>query len=110
VSRLTRAARDLCRSRASPGVFCLCTVEAMALDAEMLEAALAAGTRLADAERTADIARVDFHYAVRRMQLAGDSLLEIADALGFSYERVKQVAEGAGGTWPGRLHLQRVRR
>jgi hypothetical protein len=72
----------------------------MPSDAEMLAAALAAGTRLADAERTADLARADFHYAVRRVQLAGGSLPEIADALGLSYERVHQIAEGAGGTWP----------
>jgi hypothetical protein len=32
----------------------------MALDAEMLAAALAAGARLADAERTADIASSSF--------------------------------------------------
>jgi hypothetical protein len=74
-------------------------VEVMAIDAEMLAAALAAGTRLADAERTAGIARADFHHAVRRMQLAGGSLPEIADALGLSYERVQQIAEGASGTW-----------
>ncbi len=72
----------------------------MPIDAEMLEAALAAATRLADAERTADIARADFHYAVRHMHLAGGSLPEIADALGLSYERVHQIAEGEGGTWP----------
>jgi len=72
----------------------------MALDAEMLEAALAAGTRLADAERTAELAHADFHHAVRRVHLADGSLSEIADALGLSYERVHQIAEGAGGTWP----------
>jgi ClpX C4-type zinc finger len=94
------AARDLCRSRASPGVFCLCTVESMPVDTEMLAAALAARARLADAERTADIARADFHHAVRRVHLAGGSLPEIADALGLSYERVHQIAEGAGDTWP----------
>jgi hypothetical protein len=71
----------------------------MAIDAEMLAAALAAGTRLADAERTAELARADFHHAVRRVHLAGGSLSEIADALGLSYERVHQIAEGAGGSW-----------
>jgi hypothetical protein len=75
-------------------------VEGVAIDAEMLAAALAAGARLADAERAADIARADFHHAVRRMHLAGDSLPEIADALGLSYERAHQIAEGADGTWP----------
>jgi ClpX C4-type zinc finger len=77
----------------------------MALDAEMLAAALAAGARLADAERTADIARADFHHAVRRMHLAGGSLPEIADALGLSYERVHQIAEGASPprAFPGNM-------
>jgi ribosomal protein L24E len=77
----------------------------MAIHAEMLAAALAAGARLEDADRAADIARADFHHAVRRMHLAGDSLPEIADALGLSYERVHQIAEGAGPprAFPGNM-------
>ena len=83
-------------------------MEGVAIDAEMLAAALAAGARLADAERAADIARADFHHAVRRMHLAGDSLPEIADALGLSYERAHQIAEGADGTWPSPLVRSRA--
>jgi hypothetical protein len=45
---------------------------------------------------------------VRRMHLAGDSLPEIADALGLSYERAHQIAEGADGTWPSPLVRSRA--
>ena len=80
----------------------------MPIDTEMLAAARAAGARLADAERTADIARADFHQAVRRLQLAGGSEREIADALSLSYERVRQIAEGADGSWPSRGRMSRT--
>jgi hypothetical protein len=79
----------------------------MAVDNELLEAARAAEARLIDAERAADIARADFHHAVRRLQLAGGSLREIAEALGLSHQRVHQIVEGAGGARPWRhaIHL-----
>jgi hypothetical protein len=76
----------------------------MPVDTELLEAARAAEALLADAERTADIARADFHHAVRRLHLAGGSLREIADALGLSHQRVHQIVEGAGGAKPWRHH------
>jgi ClpX C4-type zinc finger len=74
----------------------------MPLDTELFEAARAAEALLVDAERTADIARADFHHAVRRLHLAGGSLREIADALGLSHQRVHQIVEGAGGARPWR--------
>jgi hypothetical protein len=74
----------------------------MPVDNELLDAARAAEARLIDAERAADIARADFHHAVRRLQLAGGSLREIADALGLSHQRVHQIVEGAGGARPWR--------
>jgi hypothetical protein len=74
----------------------------MALDASFLDQARAAEARLIDAERTADIARADFHHAVRRLQLAGGSLREIAEALGLSHQRVHQIVDGAGGARPWR--------
>ena len=70
----------------------------MALDAELLRQAKAAEARVIDAEHAAEIARSDFHRAVRRLQLAGGSLREIADALGLSHQRVHQIVEGAGGS------------
>jgi hypothetical protein len=79
----------------------------MSVDAELLEAARAAEARLIDAERAADIARADFHHAVRRLQLAGGSLREIAEALGLSHQRVHQIVEGAGGARPWRHVVRR---
>ena len=71
--------------------------------------------RLIDAERDADVARAEFHRAVRRLHLHGASLRELASGLGLSHQRVHQIVESAGGSrrWvrrdrgrpdPGRLH------
>ena len=76
----------------------------MPLHQELLDDARTAEARLIDAERAADVARADFHHAVRRLQLSGGSLREIAEALGLSHQRVHQIVEGAGGvmtTWDG---------
>jgi hypothetical protein len=70
----------------------------MSLDAALLEQAKAAEARVIDAEREAEVARADFHRAVRRLQLAGASLREIADALGLSHQRVHQIVASAGGS------------
>jgi hypothetical protein len=72
------------------------------VDPELLIAARAAEARLVDAERAVDVARTDFHHSVRRLQLSGGSLREIADALGLSHQRVHQIVEGAGGARPWR--------
>jgi ClpX C4-type zinc finger len=74
----------------------------MALHQELLDEARAAEARLIDAERAADIARAEFHHALRRLQLSGGSLREIAEALGLSHQRVHQIVEGAGGARPWR--------
>jgi len=68
-------------------------------DRKLLDQAKAAGTRLAEAERTALLARADYHTAIRRLHLAGASLREIADALSLSHQRVQQVVTAAGGSW-----------
>ena len=70
----------------------------MPLDAGLLSKALTAEAHLIDAEHNAEVARADFHQAVRRLQLAGGSLREIADALGLSHQRVHQIVEAAGGS------------
>ncbi len=70
----------------------------MAIDAELLEQARAAEERVIDAEHNAEVARADFHRAIRRLQLAGASLREIAVALGLSHQRVHQIVEAAGGS------------
>jgi hypothetical protein len=68
------------------------------LDASLLAQAKAAEARVIDAERDAEVARAEFHRAVRRLQLAGASLREIADELGLSHQRVHQIVESAGGS------------
>jgi ribosomal protein L24E len=68
------------------------------VDDELLAAARQAQDRLIDAERDADVARADFHRAVRRLHLHGASLRELAGALGLSHQRVHQIVESAGGS------------
>jgi len=70
----------------------------MSLDTGLLAQARTAEARVIDAEHAAEVARADFHRAVRRLQLAGGSLREIADALGLSHQRVHQIVESAGGS------------
>lgn len=70
----------------------------MPLDTGLLGQAKAAEARVIDAEHAVEVARADFHRAVRRLQLAGASLREIADALGLSHQRVHQIVESAGGS------------
>jgi hypothetical protein len=70
----------------------------MTIDSGLLEQAKTAEGRLIDAEHAAEVARADFHQAVRRLQLAGGSLREIADALNLSHQRIHQIVESAGGS------------
>jgi hypothetical protein len=70
----------------------------MALDPDLLSQAKAAEGRVIEADHAAEVARADFHRAVRRLQLAGGSFREIADALGLSHQRVHQIVEDAGGS------------
>ncbi|MCA1703404.1 MAG: hypothetical protein LC808_09140 [Actinobacteria bacterium] len=70
----------------------------MTLDSRLLEEALAAKGRLIEAEHAADVARADFHRAVRHLQLGGASMREAAEALGLSHQRVHQIVEAAGGS------------
>jgi ribosomal protein S14 len=81
----------------------------MALDAGLLEQAKAAEARVIDAEHDVEVARADFHRAVRRLQLAGASLREIANALGLSHQRVHQIVAAAGGSrrWRSRSSADR---
>jgi ClpX C4-type zinc finger len=70
----------------------------MPLDADLLSQAKIAEARVIDAEHDAEVARAEFHRAVRRLQLAGGSLREIAEALSLSHQRVHQIVESAGGS------------
>ena len=67
------------------------------MDERLLEEARQAEGRLIDAEHGAEVARAEFHRAVRRLHLHGASLRELADALQFSHQRVHQIVEAAGG-------------
>ena len=68
------------------------------MDDELLAEARRAQERLIDAERDAEVARADFHRAVRRLHLHGASLRELAAGLGLSHQRVHQIVESAGGS------------
>ena len=67
------------------------------MDERLLEEARQAEGRLIDAEHDAEVARAEFHRAVRRLHLHGASLRELADALELSHQRVHQIVEAAGG-------------
>ena len=64
----------------------------------LLVEARQAQERLIDAERDVDVARAEFHRAVRRLHLHGSSLRELAAGLGLSHQRVHQIVEEAGGS------------
>ena len=65
---------------------------------ELLAEAQQAQERLIDAERDVDVARAEFHRAVRRLHLHGASLRELAASLGLSHQRVHQIVAEAGGS------------
>jgi hypothetical protein len=65
---------------------------------ELLAEARQAQERLIDAERDVDVARAEFHRAVRRLHLHGASLRELAASLGLSHQRMHQIVEEAGGS------------
>jgi hypothetical protein len=65
---------------------------------QLLTEARQAQDRLIDAERDVEVARAEFHRAVRRLHLHGSSLRELAANLGLSHQRVHQIVEEAGGS------------
>jgi hypothetical protein len=68
------------------------------VNGELLAEARQAQERLIDAERDVEVARAEFHRAVRRLHLNGSSLRELAAGLGLSHQRVHQIVEEAGGS------------
>jgi ClpX C4-type zinc finger len=70
----------------------------VAIDPDLLSEAKITEAELIEAEHAAEVARAEFHRAVRRLQLAGASLREIAAMLGLSHQRVHQIVEAAGGS------------
>jgi len=75
----------------------------MSLDSGLVSQARSAEARVFAAERDAEAARAEFHRAIRRLQLAGGSLREIAEEFGLSHQRVHQIVERTGGSrnWRG---------
>ena len=70
----------------------------MPLDSSLLAQARAAEARLTEAEHDAEVLRTEFHRAIRRLQLAGGSLREIAVEFGLSHQRVHQIVAATGGS------------
>ncbi len=79
------------------------------MNEDLLAAARQAQERLIEAEHDAEVARAEFHRAVRRLHLHGGSLRELAPALGLSHQRVHQIVESAGGSrrWSPRRVVRR---
>lgn len=73
----------------------------------LLEEARRLRDRCAEAERELDLARGDYHDAIRRLHAEGGSMREIGDGLGLSHQRVHQIVDDAGAS-SGRKHAQRL--
>ncbi|HZD75254.1 MAG TPA: ClpX C4-type zinc finger protein [Actinomycetota bacterium] len=69
----------------------------MPLDETVLLQAREARDRLIRFEHEAELARVSYQHAIRRLHASGGSLREIADSLGLSYQRVHQIVDVASG-------------
>ncbi len=69
----------------------------MPLDETVLLQVREARDRLIRFEHEAELARVSYQHAIRRLHAAGASLREIADALDLSYQRVHQIVDIASG-------------
>jgi len=67
------------------------------MNEELLAAARRAQEQLVEADHAAEVAKAEFHRAVRRLHLSGASLRELAAALHLSHQRVHQIVETAGG-------------
>src|ERR687895_191976 len=76
---------------------CLASSYARHMDERLLAAARQAQEELVEADHAAEVARAQFHRAVRRLHLSGASLRELAAALHLSHQRVHQIVETAGG-------------
>ncbi len=75
----------------------------MTLDRDLLGNARALGARVAEAQHQVELAKADYHHAIRRLHFAGGSLREIAEALQLSHQRVHQIIDSSGGTRGWRL-------
>lgn len=78
----------------------------MTLDPARLEEARQQRARMLDATHAADLARVDFEHAVRRLHAAGATFREIGSALDLSHQRVHQIVDDGS---PRRRRRDRAR-
>jgi hypothetical protein len=76
---------------------CLASRYGRHMDEKLLAAARQAQEQLVEADHAAEVAKAQFHRAVRRLHLSGASLRELAAALHLSHQRVHQIVETAGG-------------
>ncbi len=67
------------------------------MDEELLAAVRQAQGQLIEADHAAEVAKAEFHRAVRRLHLSGASLRELAAVLHLSHQRVHQIVGTAGG-------------
>jgi hypothetical protein len=79
----------------------------MTINEELLKKARAAASRLAEMERVVELSRTEYYSIVRRMNLAGSSLREIAQELGLSHQRIQQMVQKSGGSWWQRIWRSR---
>jgi hypothetical protein len=66
------------------------------LDATLLREARETRDRVIELLHEAERARVDHHYAVRRLHASGASMRQIAEALGLSHQRIHQIVDEGG--------------
>jgi hypothetical protein len=71
----------------------------MTLDEGSRAEADEARLRMLDAQHALDVARSDFHHAIRKLHAAGATMREVATAFGLSHQRVHQIV---GGEEPAR--------
>jgi hypothetical protein len=67
------------------------------IEEQLLCEAERARDHLIELQREADRAQVSYQHAIRRLNAAGATLREIADALGLSYQRVHQIVDVSTG-------------
>jgi hypothetical protein len=84
----------------------------MTLDETILNEARELRSRLLELQHEADRAKLDFHHSIRRLQAAGGSMREIAEALEVSHQRIHQIVEGDEPVghrmgWPPRARRRR---
>jgi hypothetical protein len=76
----------------------------MTLDEASRTEADEARLRMLDAQHALEVARSDFHHAIRKLHAAGATMREIASAFGLSHQRVHQVIGGEEGQ-PSQLQV-----